>query len=152
MIYEHFGITASDLDRSIAFYTKVFDFKILKKTAYNAYLYHGEDMLEIMQADSNAESTVIPEEVDVMELLTSKVGLNHFGLRVDDMKQALEKFEKLSKEYGGKVIVPPFEYKQKLEEIADIPEDKLRRVLRAEPWLIAVVTDPDGIPIEIQER
>jgi hypothetical protein len=39
-----------------------------------------------------------------------------------------------------------------LEEIADIPEDKLRRVLRKEPWLISVVTDPDGIPIEIQER
>jgi hypothetical protein len=64
----------------------------------------------------------------------------------------LTKFEERSKEYGGKVIVQPFEYKQKLEEVADIPEDKLRRVLRKEPWLIAVVTDPDGIPIEIQER
>jgi catechol 2,3-dioxygenase-like lactoylglutathione lyase family enzyme len=152
MIYEHVGITASDLDRSIAFYTRVFDFKVLKKTAYNAYLYHGEDMLEIMQADPNAESAGIHEEMDPMELLTNRVGLNHFGLRVDDMKQAIEKFEDLSKEFGGKVIVPPFEYKQKLEEIADIPEDKLRRVLRKEPWLIAIVTDPDGIPIEIQER
>ncbi len=152
MIYEHVGITSSDLNRSIDFYTKVFDFKVLKKTAYNAYLYHGEDMLEIMQADPNAEATGIHEEMDPMELLTNKVGLNHFGLRVDDMKQALDKFETLSKEFGGKVIVPPFEYKQKLEEIADIPEDKLRRVLRTEPWLIAIVTDPDGIPIEIQER
>jgi catechol 2,3-dioxygenase-like lactoylglutathione lyase family enzyme len=152
MIYEHVGITVSDLDRSIAFYTKVFGFKILKKTASNAYLYHGEDMLEIMQAEPNAESMELNEDVDVMKLLTGKVGLNHFGLRVDDMKAALQSFEQLSKEYGGKVIVPPFEYKQKLEEVADIPEDKLRRVLRKEPWLIAVVADPDGIPIEIQER
>jgi len=152
MIYEHVGITVSDLDRSIAFYTKVFGFKVLKKTASNAYLYHGEDMLEIMQAEPDAEPTEIQEEVDVMELLTGKVGLNHFGLRVDDMKDALEKFEERSKAYGGRVIVPPFEYKQKLEKVADIPEDKLRRVLRKEPWLIAVVADPDGIPIEIQER
>jgi catechol 2,3-dioxygenase-like lactoylglutathione lyase family enzyme len=152
MIYEHVGITASDLDRSIDFYTKVFDFKILKKTAYNAYLYHGEDMLEIMQGAPDAELTGIHEEIDPMELLTNKVGLNHFGLRVENMEQAMAKFEELSKKFGGKVIVPPFEYKQKLEEIADIPEDKLRRVLRKEPWLIAVVTDPDGIPIEIQER
>jgi len=153
MIYEHLGITVSDLDRSIAFYTKVFGFKVLKKTAINAYLYQGEDMLEIMQAKTRERGEAGPgEEVDVMELLTEKVGLNHIGFRVDDMRGALERFEKMSREYGGKVIVPPFEYKQTLENLADVSVDKLKRVLRREPWLIAVVTDPDGIPIEIQER
>ena len=152
MIYEHLGITVSDLNRSIEFYMKVFDFKILKRTSYNAYLYHGEDMLEIMQAESTEKTAEFQEEVDLKELLTGKVGLNHFGFRVDDMKQALQKFEDIAKEFGAKVIVSPFEYKQNLEEVADIPEDKLRRVIRTEPWLIAIVADPDGIPIEIQER
>lgn len=152
MIYEHLGITVSDLDRSIAFYTKVFDFKVLKKTATNAYLFHGEDMLEIMQAKAAEGESEAKEKVDVMDLLTAKVGLNHFGFRVDDMKGALEKFERLTKEFGGKVLVPPFEYKQNLEDFADVAHDKLKRVIRREPWLIAVVSDPDGIPIEIQER
>ncbi len=58
----------------------------------------------------------------------------------------------LRSKFGAKVIVSPFEYSQNLEEVADIPEDKLRRVLRTEPWLIAIVADPDGILIEIQER
>ena len=126
-------------------------YNLLYKRCSEAF-YPATPTQEIMQAESDAEPTGVQEEVDVMKLLTSSVGLNHFGFRVDNMKEALEKFEELNEEYGGKVIVPPFEYKQKLEEIADIPEDKLRRVLRKEPWLIAIVTDPDGIPIEIQER
>jgi len=152
MIYEHLGITVNDLARSIAFYTEVFDFKVLKKTATNAYLYHGEDMLEMMQAKTIETNERSREDVDVMELLTGRVGLNHFGFRVDDMKEALDRFERLSKEFGGRVLVSPFEYKQKLVDSADVTDDKLKRVLRSEPWLIAVVADPDGIPIEIQER
>lgn len=152
MIYEHLGITVGDLGRSIAFYTNVFGFKVLKKSAFNAYLYHGEDMLELMQAKATMTEAKSQEKADAMELMTGKVGLNHFGFRVDNMKKAMEKFERLSKEFGGRVTVPPFEYRQKLVEFADVSPDKLKRVLRREPWLIAIVTDPDGIPIEIQER
>ena len=80
--------------------------KISKKTASSAYLYHGEDMLEIMQAKSVAESTGSQDDVDAMELVSSRIGLNHFGFRTRDIKQSLEEFEELRKEYGGKMLVP----------------------------------------------
>jgi len=152
MIYEHVSITVKNLDRSVAFYTKVFGFKVLKKTAMNAYLYLGEDMLEIMQANTAEEKSTSKEKTDVMELLAGHVGLNHLGFRVEDMESAIESFEKLSQEFGGRVLVRPFEYRQQLKEVAEVDHDKLRRVLRSDPWRIAVVVDPDGILIEIQER
>jgi catechol 2,3-dioxygenase-like lactoylglutathione lyase family enzyme len=39
MIYEHLGITVSDLERSIRFYMDVFDFELMRKTTISAYLH-----------------------------------------------------------------------------------------------------------------
>ncbi len=151
MIFEHVGITVSDLARSIRFYSKVFGFSLLRKTTANAYLYLDDQLLELMQGDP-ATARPRPETAkDWNEQMWSQVPLVHLGFRVDNMEQALNKIVAL----GGEVVVPPVEYTPAIEHVAKVSGEKLRRA--AQPvgksyWKIADVSDPDGVILEILER
>ena len=151
MILEHVGITVSDLGRSIRFYTEVFGFSLLRKTTVNAYLYLGDQLLELMQGDP-ATARPKPETTQGWnEQMWNQVPLIHLGFRVDDMEQALNKIVAL----GGEVVVPPDDYTPTIEHVAEVSDEKLRRA--AQPigkpsWRIADVSDPDGVILEILER
>ncbi|UCC39614.1 MAG: VOC family protein [Candidatus Aminicenantes bacterium] len=151
MIYEHVGITVSDLERSIDFYANALGFSILKKTPINAYIYKGTDMIEIVKAENPSDKENLKTPMGLKDLMTKRAGLYHIGFRVDDLDDAVERIEK----YGGKLIVPPEKYEPKLESVANVTDDKLKRA--ASPigkpfWRIAVFADPDGILIELLER
>lgn len=151
MIFEHIGITVSNLERSIDFYTKVLGFSILKKTPINAYVYKDTDMIEIVKSENPSEKENLNTPIGLMDLMTKGVGLSHIGFRVDDLAEAVERIEK----YGGKLVVPPEKYEPKIESVANVTDDKLRRAANpiGKPfWRIAVFADPDGILIELLER
>lgn len=151
MIVEHVGITVSDLDTSIRYYTEVFDFCVLRKTTSNAYLHLENDLLELMQrtAPATEERPQTPETWH--DHMKATVGLVHVGFRVDDIDEALERIKRL----GGNVIAPPVDYEPQIEYVADPTEDKLKRAARPVAklyWRIAMVSDPDGVILEILER
>ncbi|GEM_PF-854246 len=152
MVYEHVGITVSNLDNSINFYTKIFNLRVLKRTPLNAYLYKGTDMIELIQSKKKRETKKRSSSKGLIEVMTEKAGVVHVGFRVDNMDEAIASFEKFRKEVGGELIVPPVMYEQKLKTVADVSEDKLKRVLSPTKWRIAVLSDPDGVLIELQER
>jgi glyoxylase I family protein len=151
VIVEHIGVTVSDLEKSIDFYTKVFGFSVLRKTSTNAYLYLGNDLLELMQSD-NPTKVKNPETPEAWQKdMRSSVGLKHIGFRVDDLDEAIERITKL----GGKLIVPPVEVEPKIEYVANTTADKLRRAakpIKRRYWRIAMFSDPDGVILEILER
>ncbi len=151
MILEHVGITVSDLERSIAFYTEVLGFRLLRKTTTNAYLHLEDQLLELTQCRSSTEVSAPsgPEECD--EQLYHAVGITHLGFRVGDMDEAVKKIAQL----GGELITPPYEFEPQIEYAAEPGQEKLRRA--AKPvgrtnWRIAMFSDPDGIILELLER
>jgi catechol 2,3-dioxygenase-like lactoylglutathione lyase family enzyme len=151
MIFEHVGITVSDLERSIRFYTTIFGFSILRKGTINAYLYQNNELLELMQGDP---STAVPKPQTPeawQEYMGSAVGVIHLGFRVDDMDEAIQKIVDL----GGELIAPPIEYTPAIEYVVEPAHEKLRRAARpiVKPsWRIAMFADPDGVILEILER
>jgi len=152
MIIEHIGLTVSNLERSMEFYTKVFGFKLLRKTTTNAYLFLGSDLLELMQSREPHEVKKPKNAEEWDNKMWTQIGLTHIGFRVDDLDKAVEKLEML----GCKLVVPPFKFKPEIEYVANLTEDKLRRA--AQPpktkswWRIACVSDPDGTILELLER
>ncbi len=147
MIYEHVGFIVKDLEKSIEFYQQAFGFEILKKTAVNAYLYHGNDMLELMQCeqpDKMQNSLPAPGE-----LMCGTPGLIHIGIRVDKLEETMKRVEK----WGGVVIEPPEVFKPSYLYTADVSDEKLQRAIgRDTNMRIAVMADPDGVLLELLER
>ncbi len=151
MILEHIGITVSDLERSIQFYTTVFGFRMLRKGGTNAYLHLENELVELMQGGP-PEGKAKPQTPKAWQKqMSNVVGFIHLGFRVDDMDEALRRI----REQGGEIVSPPAEYTPAIEYVAEPAEDKLRRAakpLGKQYWRIAMVSDPDGTILEILER
>jgi glyoxylase I family protein len=151
MILEHVGLTVSDLERSLRFYTEVLGFSLLRKTTTNAYLYLGDQLLELTQCRVAAGASPLRSVEECEERLSGGVGITHVGFRVDDMEQAVARIEEL----GGQLITPPYEFEPQIEYVGEPVDEKLRRA--AKPvgrrcWRIAIFADPDGIILELLER
>jgi lactoylglutathione lyase len=151
MIFEHVSITVSDLERSIDFYTKVLGFSLLRRTPIHAYLYLNSDLLELMQSDAPIIVDRPKKSGDWIKKMTGPVGLNHIGFRVDDIDEAVGGIRGL----GGEVVVQPYRFEPDIVYVAEPTNDKLRRAAKPKDkpyWRIAMVSDPDGVIIEILER
>jgi catechol 2,3-dioxygenase-like lactoylglutathione lyase family enzyme len=150
MILEHIGLTVSDLDRSMEFYTQVLDFNLLRKTTTNAYLHLDDQLLELTQCRTPVEE-LSADTPDQDERLYCEIGITHLGFRVENMDQAVANIEAL----GGKLLTPPYEFEPQIEYVVEPTDEKLRRA--AKPigrthWRIATFSDPDGIILELLER
>ncbi len=151
MILEHVGLTISDLERSIGFYTEVLGFNLLRKTTTNAYLYLDDQLLELTQCRAPAEASPLHNEEECEERLYCDVGITHLGFRVGDMDQAVARVREL----GGQLITPPYEFEPQIEYVGEPVGDKLKRAakpVRRRCWRIAIFADPDGIILELLER
>lgn len=150
-IFEHVGLAVSDLDKSIDFYTSVFGLEVLRKTSTNAYLHLGDDLLELMQA-SSLRPEPLPDTVEEWRAeMVRHRGLNHIGFRVENLEETIDALESR----GGKVVVPPFEFRPEIEFVAEVESDKLLRAAAPRDgagWRIAVFADPDGTMLELVER
>jgi len=152
MIFEHVGMTVSDLDRSIDFYTRVFGFRLLRRTSINAYLYLGNDLIELVQGESSSEKEKPKTVEDWVNEMQGPIGLSHIGFRVDNLDEAIERI----RDSGGELVVRPLKFEPEVEYAADLEGDKLRRATKPPEgrgwWRIAAFSDPDGIILEILER
>ena len=149
--FEHVGLTVRDLENSIRFYSDAFGFKLLRKTKINAYLYLDNELIELMQSEAprDAKRPEHPEDWD--RRMWGPVGLNHLGLRVDDLDAAIDRII----ECGGDLVIPTEEFEPEIVSVADIQDDKLMRASKPignKFWKIATLADPDGIMIELLER
>ena len=149
MIYEHIGLTVNNLGKSMDFYTKALGFEVLKRTSFHAYLYKGTDMIELIQSNNPVPvEKPIPTDDLVGRMKEVPGGTVHIGIRVENIDDAVKKVQ----ENGGEIIVSPVEYRQKIDFATDVTDDKLKRVVTPNLWRIAVLTDPDGIWVELLER
>jgi catechol 2,3-dioxygenase-like lactoylglutathione lyase family enzyme len=151
MIIEHIGLNVSDFERSFDFYTNVLGFSLLRKSAEKAYIYLGNDMLELKQSPA-CEPFEWPDTPAAWRRhMYDPVGIGHIGFRVDDLDAMVQQI----RSRGGDVVTPPYSFMPEATA-DDLPDDdKLRRA--AAPgdkpdWKIAVVADPDGIMLEFIER
>jgi catechol 2,3-dioxygenase-like lactoylglutathione lyase family enzyme len=151
MIYEHVGMIVSDINKSIDFYTQSFGFNLLKKTNFNAYLYKGNDMLELMQCEHTVDKKEPTPPLDSGLLLSGPPGVIHIGFRVDDLDEAIKRLNR----HGGKMVRPPEKFSPTYEYTADVTDEKLKRAIKPKEksfMRIAVFVDPDGILLELLER
>ncbi len=149
MIYEHIGLTVSDLETSINFYIDVFGFRLLRRTETSAYLHLGTDLLELTQVRGHTCSR--DEMKDPAETMYNSIGITHIGFRIDNLDDAIEKIE----ESGGKLVISPFTFMPKITYVTEHKDEKLRRASTpqgSDEWRIAGFSDPDGIILEIIER
>jgi glyoxylase I family protein len=151
MILEHVGLTISDLERSIGFYTEVLGFNLLRKTSTNAYLHLDDQLLELTQCRGPVEASPTVSEGKCEERLYCDVGITHLGFRVDHMDQAVARIQEL----GGQLVRPPYEFEPQIAYVGEPAGEKLRRAakpLGRRRWRIAIFADPDGIILELLER
>jgi catechol 2,3-dioxygenase-like lactoylglutathione lyase family enzyme len=150
MILEHVGITVRDLERSITYYGDVLGFRLLRQTTTNAYLYLGEELLELIQAAPGAKGEPT-RDAGTMERMLATIGPNHVGFRVDDLDAALAEIERR----GGTIVTRPFDFSPEIETVTETESEKLKRAARPigkSSWRVAVVEDPDGTMLELLER
>ncbi|MDQ0316490.1 VOC family protein [Amorphus orientalis] len=120
----HFAICVGDLDRSAAFYEKVFGFKKVGQetvsigTAY--YLSDGVINLALLNFSGDTGSGV--------ENAASFLGANHFGVQVDDLKET----QRLIEEAGGEFFF----------DLGDERKGNFERKFK----------DPDGIVFDISHH
>lgn len=118
MFIEHVNLTVSDLDRSLVFYQRLFDWHVRWRgeTSQGRPAAHvGDDRCYIALFQSPAGGRA-PYDYDA-------IGLNHFGLVVDDLDHARQRLIELGAEYTAEQNYEPG-----------------RRVY---------VIDPDGIEVEL---
>ena len=82
MFLEHVNFTVSDLDRSVDFYTRLFDFKVrwkghLPDGRPAAHIGDDRQYLALFEAASPGQ----------VETDMTKVGLNHFGFVVESLDE-----------------------------------------------------------------
>lgn len=90
MILEHVNVTVSDLQRSIDFYCRLFDFRLRWRAApdaerQEAHVGNDDMYIALFQASHPG-----PAEVDYQ-----RVGLNHFGVVVDDLEMYRERLARV---------------------------------------------------------
>lgn len=151
MILEHIGLNVSDFEQSFDFYTRVLGFSVLRKSPGKAYIYLGNDMLELKQSPEPTSFDWPASPQEWRRHMYGPVGIGHLGLRVDDMEETIRQI----RERGGEIVTPPYTFTPEATA-DDLPDDdKLRRAAAPSDkpsWQIAVVADPDGIMIELIER
>lgn len=120
----HFAICVGDLDRSAAFYQSVFGFEKVGQetlsigTAY--YLSDGVINLALLNFSGDAGAGVANA--------SQFIGANHFGVQVDDLKEAQRKIE----DAGGKFFF----------DLGDERQGNFERKFK----------DPDGIVFDISHH
>lgn len=122
----HTMLRVGDLDRSIDFYTKVLEMRLLRRKDYP----DGQFTLAFLGYGAESEQAVIELTynwgVSAYELGT---GFGHLALEVDDVYRACEQI----RERGGNIM-------------------REAGPMNAGTTIIAFVADPDGYPIELIGR
>ncbi|KKQ86117.1 MAG: Glyoxalase/bleomycin resistance protein/dioxygenase [Parcubacteria group bacterium GW2011_GWF2_38_8] len=127
MKYFHTAISVSNLEKSQAFYEKVFDLEFdskgerpdLKIKIINLKDKNG-NVIELFKHEKP-----VPLQDDLMDF--QKVGIKHIAFIVDNLEEAVEK----AVSHGAKIIWP-------IKEGITVKR-------------LAFVSDPNGIPIELIE-
>ena len=122
----HTMLRVGDLDRSIDFYTKVLEMRLLRRKDYP----DGQFTLAFLGYGEESEQAVIELTynwgVSAYEVGT---GFGHLALEVEDVYRACEKI----RERGGNIM-------------------REAGPMNAGTTIIAFVADPDGYPIELIGR
>lgn len=121
MFIEHVNLTVSDLDRSIAFYARLFDYELRWSRRDGsdrdaAHVGDGRFYLALFQAETLAAAPRPGYD---------RVGLNHFGVVVEDLDEMRERLRALG-------VTPTSEQDY-------------------EPGRRLYFFDPDGIEVELVE-
>ena len=119
----HTMLRVTDLEKSIQFYTEVFEMQLLRKKDYP----DGKFTLAFVGYGNEAENTVI-ELTHNWDTHSYQLGnaFGHIALEVDDVYQAVEQI----RQRGGKII-------------------REAGPMNAGTTIIAFVEDPDGYQIEL---
>ena len=135
----------------INFYQNTLGFELLRRTDFNAYLYLGDQLLELSQAKEKKPVTIPKTSKETMNYMFKKVGINHLGIRVDDLDEAIKKIED-----AGAVVIRPIEkFEPHIDFVKEVSNEKLRRAsqpINRKFWRICGFFDPDGNYIELLER
>jgi catechol 2,3-dioxygenase-like lactoylglutathione lyase family enzyme len=128
--FDHVGISVSNLDRSIEFYTKIFGFKcerIIETPMGNGKvaLLQKEGITIEMLGYSNVLPLPDDRKIPAEDIKT--IGVKHFAIRVNDIMGAAD----FLKKNGVEFISEP--------------------TLGVRGWRRFFVKDPDGIPLELTE-
>ncbi len=119
----HTMLRVGDLERSIQFYTEVFDMQLLRRKDYP----DGKFTLAFVGYGSEAENTVIELthnwDTESYDLGT---GYGHIALEVEDVYEATDRI----RQRGGKIT-------------------REAGPMNAGTTIISFVEDPDGYPIEL---
>lgn len=102
MILEHVNLTVSDLQRSIDFYSKLFDFRVRWRAdaaaeKQEAHVGNDDMYIAFFQASQ-------PERAEVDY---QRVGLNHFGILVDDLDKYRERLSQMGVQPHYEPEYPP---------------------------------------------
>ena len=93
---EHVGVTVTDLEGAVAWYTESFGFEETRRfekaefQVKGAALQLGDDALELLEPYDPAPGHPSGRELPA---LLAQVGANHFALNVDDAAAAYEKLQ-----------------------------------------------------------
>ena len=124
MAFLHSMIRVKDADKSIDFYTKLFDMKLeSKRRLEDCWLYFLTDKDTGMQIELTYNDDTPENGYEI------GTGFGHFAFSVKSM----DEFTKKLKEYGWEYLYEPFD-------------------LTGKGSLIAFIKDPDGYEIEIFEK
>ena len=124
MAFLHSMIRVKDADKSIDFYTKLFDMKLeSKRRLEDCWLYFLTDKDTGMQIELTYNDDTPEKGYEI------GTGFGHFAFSV----QSMDEFTKKLNEYGWEYLYEPFD-------------------LTGKGSLIAFIKDPDGYEIEILEK
>jgi glyoxylase I family protein len=127
--FDHIGLTCSNLEKSVAFYSGLLGAKEVQRGRNPAgvelvYLDTGAGILELFSPPGSVD-TPAPEPP------RNRAGFRHLALTVDDLDAAYRKLQ----EAGVVFTEPP-------------TAPRVARLFRK----VAFCLDPDGIPVELVER
>ena len=124
MAFLHSMIRVKDADKSIDFYTKLFDMKLeSKRRLEDCWLYFLTDKDTGMQIELTYNDDTPEKGYEI------GTGFGHFAFSV----QSMDEFTKKLNEYGWEYLYEPFD-------------------LTGKGSLIAFINDPDGYEIELIEK
>ncbi|MFH1179056.1 MAG: VOC family protein [Candidatus Bathyarchaeota archaeon] len=136
--FEHIGFTVTDLDTSVAFYTRL-GFRLLRKTNMpHALMYLGDAVIELTQGPPSQGFHLA---LSTDNIVTDVALLQENGIETTQIQDNQTPLIK--------------EKKQKITEYADpTPTDpKLYDCMMPNTgWKRATLKDPDGVHIEIWQR
>lgn len=120
---EHIGIMVSDVEKSLAFYQKVFGLELRLREKLN-------DKIELLFLHAPDQPNVEVELVGPVQMEHIEGLVNHLAFRVDNLEAEIARF----KELGVEMV------------------DEEPRVILGRPVKIAFFKGPDGEKLELVER